>query len=77
MTVPAPGELLTLHLQFYKAALWGKHVSRAQAHTSPLSDQRMKLSFASAPNLVLFHWCKQHQAGESLMGPSSKGLETK
>ena len=30
--------------------------SRATAHTSPFSDQRIKLSFASEPNWVSFYW---------------------
>ena len=35
--------------------------------------QRIKLSFASEPNLVLFYWLKQHQAEGLLLGTNSGG----
>lgn len=44
MTVPALESSLLFTSNSIKQPFRGKHVSRAQAHTSPLSDQRMKLS---------------------------------
>lgn len=40
----------------------------ARAHTSAFFNQRIKLSFASEPNLVSFCWSKWHRAGKILIG---------
>ena len=42
--------------------------SRVRAHTTRFFDQRMKVSFASELNLVLFYWLKWHQAEVALLG---------
>ena len=55
----------------------GKGVcSRARAGTSPFSDQRTKLSFASEPNFVSFYWLERKWAGGPLLGTNSGGSVT-
>ena len=75
---PHPGELPAppCWQEPYKAAPPTGVYSAAQAHTSGCFERKMKLSFASEPNLVLFYWLQGHQAGGPLLEPSSGGSVT-
>ncbi|XP_028352051.1 uncharacterized protein [Physeter macrocephalus] len=62
----------------YKAG-WptaNREITCSRALAPPFSDHRIKLVFASEPNLVLFYWLDQHWAEGPLLGTDSGGFVT-